>query len=72
MDDLLTTRELLAELKISRSRLYRLLASGEIQAYHIGKGGSALRFKRADVQALLRQREASTPQHGTLPAMKYG
>jgi excisionase family DNA binding protein len=71
MDELLTTAEILAELKISRSRLYHLLNAGEIQAYRIGNG-SALRFKRADVQALLKQRQAASTPQRTLPAMKFG
>jgi len=71
MEDLLTTRELLEELKISRSQLYRLLGSGELVGYRIGKNGSALRFKRGDVEALLRQRQALTPRQ-PLPAMKFG
>jgi excisionase family DNA binding protein len=72
MEELLTSDEILAELKISRSTLYRLLATQQLTAYQIGKNGSALRFKRGDVQSLLRQRQASpVAQHPMLP-MKYG
>ena len=50
MDELLTSDEVMGELKISRSTLGRLLAAGQIKAQRIAENG-ALRFKRADVGA---------------------
>jgi len=57
--DLLTADEVIAELRISRSTLDRLLANGEITAQRIGSNG-ALRFKRGDVQSALQPR-TTTP-----------
>ena len=61
MDEFLTTEELLAELKISRSTLYRLLVSGRLQAFQLHEKGS-LRFRRSDIQSALRPWQASTLQ----------
>lgn len=55
MDELLTSEEVLLQLKISRSKLDQLLASGQLQAYRIGENGS-LRFKRGDVASVLQPR----------------
>ena len=54
MDELLTSDDVIAELRISRSTLDRLLASGQLKALKIGNG--ALRFRRADVLAVLQPR----------------
>jgi excisionase family DNA binding protein len=70
--DLLTSEEVLLGLKISRSKLDQLIASGRLQALRVGEGGS-LRFRRADVRAVLQPRVA--PMRGSLPGrsvMKYG
>ena len=78
MDELLTTEEILTELKISRSTLNRLLASGQLQAYQIGESGSSLRFKTGDVAAMLQPRRPSRaqitrgPMAGPGRPMKYG
>ena len=53
--DLLTSEEVLLGLKISRSKLDQLIASGQLQALRVGENGS-LRFKRGDVQAVLQPR----------------
>jgi hypothetical protein len=52
MEELLTADQVLVELKISRSTLDRLLATGQLQAQRIGENGS-LRFKRGDLQGCL-------------------
>ena len=67
MDELLTSDEVMEELKISRSTLGRLLAAGQIKAQRIAENG-ALRFKRADVQAVLVPRGVSAgPTLGSRP-----
>jgi len=53
--NLLTAEEVIEQLRISRSTLDRLLASGEITAQRIGSNG-ALRFKRGDVESALQPR----------------
>jgi len=75
--DLLTSEEVLAELKISRSTLDRLMATG-LKAQRIGPNGT-LRFKRGDVQAVLQPRNTApgrTPMtRGNLPTrglVKFG
>jgi len=55
MDELLTSEEVLVELKISRSTLDRLLSTGQLVAHRIGENGS-LRFKRGDVASVLQPR----------------
>jgi len=63
-DELLTSDEVLVELKISRSKLDRLLASGELSAVRVGMNGS-LRFKRGDLQGLLQPRSV-VPGRGAM------
>jgi hypothetical protein len=55
MGDLLTSDEVLVELRILCRTLDRLLASGQLTAQRIGENGG-LRFKRGDVQAVLQPR----------------
>lgn len=51
--NLLTAEEVIAQLRISRSTLDRLMSTGQIRAQKIGEG---LRFHRADVVGALRER----------------
>ena len=60
MEELLTSDEVIAELKISRSTLNRLLVSGELQAWRLGEHGT-LRFKRGDITSLLQPRGTESP-----------
>ena len=60
MEELLTSDEVIAELKISRSTLNRLLVSGELQAWRLGEHGT-LRFKRGDITSLLQPRSGESP-----------
>ena len=77
MGDLLTSDEVLVELRISRRTLDRLLASGQLAAQRVGENGG-LRFKRGDVAAVLQPRTtlASTMARGSsMPGrgmMKHG
>jgi hypothetical protein len=57
MGDLLTSDEVMDELRISRRTLDRLLASGQLSAQRIGENGG-LRFKSGDVAAVLQPRVA--------------
>lgn len=68
--ELLTSEEVLAELKISRSTLDRLLATGQIQAQRVTEKG-ALRFLRRDVRSVLVPR-AIPVTRGQLPARGFG
>ncbi len=51
-DRLLTTRQVLNILHISRSTLYDLIERGELHPLHIGR---ALRFPMADLRAYVRR-----------------
>ena len=50
---LLTFSETLAHLRISKSTLYRFMASGELQGYKVG---STWRFYQKDVKGLVKAR----------------
>ena len=50
---LLTFSETLAHLRISKSTLYRFMASGELQGYKVG---STWRFYHKDVQGVIKAR----------------
>jgi len=54
-EELLTSDEIIVELKISHAVLERLLASGQIQAVRSGVDESP-RFKRGDVESALHSR----------------
>jgi excisionase family DNA binding protein len=73
MDEFLTTDEVMVALKISRSTLDRLLASGQLTAQRIGENGS-LRFMRCDVQGCLQPRTQQSPvvHGGQLPGRIAG
>src|SRR5689334_8497536 len=55
--ELMTSEEVMIELKISRSTLDKLLETGQLTAKRIGENGS-LRFERESVQAVLQPRTA--------------
>ena len=49
-DEILTSREAMALLKIGRTKLWELTRNNVIPAYRVGDGkNSALRFKRSDL-----------------------
>jgi excisionase family DNA binding protein len=53
-DEILTSREAMALLKIGRTKLWELTRDNVIPAYRVGQGrNSALRFKRSDLLAWL-------------------
>ncbi len=53
-DEILTSREAMALLKIGRTKLWELTRGSVIPAYRVGSGkNSALRFKRTDLLAWL-------------------
>jgi excisionase family DNA binding protein len=61
MDTWYTINELAAMLKIGRSALYELVASGRLRAHRIGPRGRALRVAQADLEQFIaesRQPEA--------------
>jgi len=62
--ELMTSDEVMAELKISRSTLDKLLETGQLTAQRLGEGGS-LRFERSDVRAVLQPRTTPTSR-GTI------
>lgn len=51
---LLTFSETLAHLRISKSTLYRFMASGELQGYKVG---STWRFYYSDVKGVIKVRD---------------
>jgi excisionase family DNA binding protein len=55
---MLTIKELAAQLKISLSLAYRLVASGEIPSYAIG---SCKRIDQSDLAAYLNQQRSRVP-----------
>lgn len=53
-DEILTSREAMALLKIGRTKLWELTRNNVIPAYRVGDGkNSALRYKRSDLLAWL-------------------
>jgi len=54
-DEMLTVKEVMAFLKVSRSKIYRLIDAGALKPYKIGERGT--RFKRSDVEAYVRSQE---------------
>jgi len=49
-DEILTSREAMALIKIGRTKLWELTRDNVIPAYRVGSGkNSALRFKRSDL-----------------------
>ena len=53
-DEILTSREAMALIKIGRTKLWELTRDSVIPAYRVGSGkNSALRFKRSDLLAWL-------------------
>jgi len=58
-EKLMTVRDVMARLNISRTTLWRLVKNREIAAIHIGK---QLRFECRDIEAYIRK--------GTVPAKK--
>jgi len=52
MDKLLTTKEVLEILKISKISLYRKIWAGKIKAYKLGR---LWRFKREDIEKCLKE-----------------
>jgi len=57
--ELMTSDEVMAELRISRSTLEKLLETGRLTAQRIGDNGT-LRFNRENVVAVLQPRTAPT------------
>ena len=48
--DLLTVQDVAATLKVSKSLVYSLIASGKIACHRIGAGRGAIRVQRDDLQ----------------------
>ena len=55
-DEILTSKEAMAFLRLGRTTLWTLTKSGEIPSYRIGKGGvnSALRYFKSELVEWLR------------------
>lgn len=51
-DELLTFKEVMDYLKVSRTTIYDWLNAGKIKAYKIGK---SVRFKRSDIEAFIKE-----------------
>ena len=51
---MLTTKQVLEMLNISRATLYRFMERGELKVY---KFGAALRFKESDIKAFIEAHE---------------
>jgi excisionase family DNA binding protein len=51
LDELLTVKEVMAALKVSRPTIYAMRERGDLEAVKIGK---AVRFRRSDVENLMR------------------
>ena len=56
-EEYLTTKEVRAQLRIGRSKMYDLLRSGEIS--HVNLGHRSIRITRVDLDAYLAKRGAS-------------
>ncbi len=52
---MLTTKEVLEILRISRSTLYRYMEQGQLKAYKFG--GKDLKFKESDIKAFIEAHE---------------
>ncbi len=61
VEQLLTVDEVMRSLRVSRSKLYLMVATGELRAMHMGRN---LRFRKRHVQALIEKRaaEANRPK----------
>lgn len=53
-DSLLTFKETMARLRVSRSTIFRMIAIGDLKAHKVGNG---LRFYDSDVKNAVRVRE---------------
>ena len=51
--DLLTIHEVAAILKVSKSLVYGMIASGKIACHRIGNGRGAIRVRRDDLEEFL-------------------
>jgi excisionase family DNA binding protein len=56
-DDLMTIEEVVARLRISLGSVRRFIRDGRLRSVRIG--GKLIRFRRADVEALIQPRESS-------------
>ena len=54
---MITTKEVMAKLKISRATLTRYIKSGQLKAYRIGK---QLKFKDEDIREFIDSRKIDT------------
>ena len=59
-EGLIRVREVAALLGVKPLTVYRWAAQGKIASLRIGPGGKLLRFRRADVMALIQRREMQT------------
>ena len=55
IEQLLTADQVMRSLHVSRSKMYLMVATGELHAVHLGR---SLRFRARDVQALIDKRAA--------------
>ncbi len=53
VEQLLTTEEVMHSLRVSRSKIYLMVATGELRALRMGR---KMRFRKRDVQALIEKR----------------
>jgi excisionase family DNA binding protein len=64
MDTWYTITELVSSLKLSRSALYELVATGQLRAHRIGPHGGGIRVSQTDLERFL----AGSRQPDTIPA----
>ena len=53
--DLLTVQDVAAILKVSKSLVYELIASGRIACHRIGNGRGAIRLRRDDLERYINE-----------------
>jgi excisionase family DNA binding protein len=58
-EELLTTDEVLAQLRLAPRRMYRLIRSGELPAVRIGR---QWRFRPEDIETWMRRQRVSCPE----------
>lgn len=61
-EPLLTAKDVAALLNIKKSTLYEAVADGRLPAVHLWRGRrrTLLRFRRADIEAFIRERATAT------------
>ena len=72
--DLLTIHEVAAILKVSKSLVYGMIASGKIACHRIGNGRGAIRVRREDLEQFIadcRVEAEISPARISQPKLKH-